>query len=384
MSDLSSGMQDFRLWMTDTFFKEHVLPAMMMFTEQMSAVAMHQVFIFGTFLDAKHQLETQRLFQELQVQAHRDYHPSEDFCAFGTGARSLAASEQQGRYNAAALSAIQMARQLGNANMGAAESRDDDKAARWEQFTSVYCDPDDNNRIAATPNTGLQMACGNSGGGNTRRINIDVDFTRAIEEPRTLNVNFTDANKTPDEEDVIALSSNLYGHDVLTRNAIKPYLKNKEYQHLYMALRSVAAKRAVAQNSFSAIVGIKSAGTAGMSGETPGQPGTARFLGAVLKEMGVPDNEIFTIIGENPSYYAQMEILSKKILQNPSFYSNLYDKPANVKRKGVALKALDIMLDRAIFESQLRQEMATSVLLSSRLRPEFRKSNTGLATAGGN
>ena len=41
--------------------------------------------------------------------------------------------------------------------------------------------------------------------------------------------------------------------------------------------------------------------------------------------------------------------------------------PANVKRKGVALKAIELMLDRAIYESQLRQEMAMSVLLSAKL-----------------
>ena len=65
------------------------------------------------------------------------------------------------------------------------------------------------------------------------------------------------------------------------------------------------------------------------------------------------------------SYLAMLEILTKKVFQNPNFYANLYDTPANVERKAAALDAFDIMLDRAIYKSQLRREMAMSVLLST-------------------
>ena len=375
-------------WMVSDYFLENILPAMMRMTEQLSAVAMQQVFSIGTFFDAKQQLETQRLFQELQNQAHKDYQPSEDFCWFGTNIRSVASSEQTGRYNALALSSMQMARHTANVNTGGAESRDQDKLMRWKQFTSTYCDPEDNNKVAGKRESGLTLACG-SGGGNTERINIDIDFTRLIDEPRTLNVGFfgdpadapdQSAVATPDEEDVIALGSNLYGHETLTRDVNKKYLKNKEYQHLYFALRSVAAKRGVAENSYNAIVGMKSAGRSDI--EDVNEPKTREFLGAVMTELGVPDDEVYQIIGENPSYYAQLEILAKKIYQNPDFFANLYDKPANVQRKSVALKAIDLMLDRAIYESQLRQEMAMSVLLSSRLRPKFTDADSQLGNAG--
>lgn len=386
MQVISDEMRDYRAWLMSTFFRDNVLPALMLFTQQMSAVAMHQVMIIGTFLDAKHQLETQRLFQELQVQAHKDYHPSEDFCWFGTNVRSMAASEQRARFNSVAFSQVELDRHLGKANAAAAESRDQDKAYRWAKFVAVFCDPKDNNWRGAggPPGTGLTLACGGVNPPNRARVNIDIDYTRAIDEPRTLDVDFTNGGAVSNgEEDVIALGNNLYGHDVLTRNAFGDLLKDKEYQHLYMALRSVAAKRSVAENSYNAIVGLKSAGTPGMSGAA-GTPTTSQFLGAVLTELGVPPADVYTIIGNNPSYYAQLEILAKKIYQNPDFYSNLYDKPANIARKGVALKAIELMLDRAIYESQLRQEMATSVLLSSKLHKPLREINKGLATAGSN
>jgi hypothetical protein len=364
-----------RFWLTQTFFTAEVLPALMMMTEQMSAVGMHQVFIFGTFLDAKHQLETQRLFQELQFEAQRDYQPSEDFCWFGTNVRSLAASEAQGLGSADSLNALQMKRHLGNVNMGASESRDQDKGNRWQQFITTYCDTDDNNRLMNRAGTGLQLVCA----GGPKRVNNDIDYTRVVDEPRTFNLLFDDPVRTNDEEDIIAMGNNLYGHDVLTREADNEYLKEPKYQHLYLALRSVAAKRNVAQNSFNALVGLKAGGSPG----TIGAPNTREFLVAVLTELGFGAGEAREYLGEQPSYYAQLEVLAKKIYQNPDFFAGLYDSPANVARKGVAMKAIELMLDRAIYESQVRQEMLTSVLLSAKLRPAIREVNRDLAGSGG-
>ncbi len=368
---ISVEFETHRQWLVSTFFTAEVLPALMMMTEQMSAVGMHQVFIFGTFLDAKQQLETQRLFQELQFEAQRDYQPSEEFCWFGTNVRSMAATEALGRYSAAALNSMQMKRQLGTSGSSAAESRDQEKADRWEKFRAVYCDIDDNNRIDGTAGTGLQAVCT----GGPKRVNNDIDYTRVIEEPRSFQLWFDDPELLPDEEDIIAMSNNLYGHDVLTRQADDQYLKEEKYQHLYLALRSVAAKRSVAQNSFNSIVALKSGGSWGSWHE----PRTRDFLAAVMVELGLGPDEALEFIGPEPSYYAQLEVLAKKIYQNPDFYAGLYDSPANIERKGVALKAIELMLDRAIYESQLRQEMATSVLLSSKLRPAIREVNKNLS-----
>ncbi len=374
---IASEFNAHREWMMDTLFGDHILRAMMMFTEQMSAVAVQQAMIIGTFLDAKHQLETQRLFQQLQAQAHKDYHPSEDFCWFGTNVRSMANSEAMGRHNAVALAQRALSRHLGNANVNAAQNGDIDKRGRWDQFARVYCDPKDNNWESDARGTGLVLACGAAGGADKNRRNRDIDYTRLIDEPRTIDVSLGDGGALgPQEEDVLAMANNLYGNDVLTRNYTQGKLTTKQAQHLYLTLRSVAAKRSVAENSFNAIVGLKSFGTSDIS--TPGNtntPGTKIYMAAIMKELGIADAEIASMIGEQPSYYAQLEVLAKKIYQNPDFYANLYDKPANVARKKVALQAIDLMLDRAIYESQIRQEMVMSVLLSSKLRDDFRDVN---------
>jgi len=352
----------------------------------MTAVAMHQTLTIGEFFDAKHQLETQRLFQELQVQAHKDYQPSTAFCAFGTNARSLAHAESLGRYNAIAIGQRQLARHLGQVNMAGSREAADDKAARWKQFSEIYCDPQDNNWLAGVANTGLisggaDPICKPKDSRTTdlNRINIDIDYTRALENRRTIDIGRPIDIGSDDEIDTQALGNNLYGHDILFRNISRANIKEADKEKLYMSLRSIAAKRNVAENSFNNIVGLKSIGNVrGYFSNTPVE--SYKYLAAILVELGIPENEILEYTGDfgstpeniDFSYYNQLEILAKKIYQNPDFYANLYDKPANVKRISTALKAIELMLDRAIYESQLRQEMSMSVLLSSRLRLGFK------------
>lgn len=356
-----------------TAYGQYIMPALQAFSKQMTSIAMQQLTMIGAFFDAKQQLETQLLYQELQVQAHKDYQPSADFCYFGTNVRSLAASEQISNFNALALNARQMKRHLGTGTVGSDPS--EDKASRWKQFKTTYCDVRDNawpleDGETDYKKTGLYAAC-DSGPADKTHINNDIDYTRLIDQPRTIDVAFYQEKPapTPAEEDVMALGNNLFGHDIQSRFT-DISLGNLENQKVYMGLRSIQAKRNVAENSFNAIVGLKSSGSKA-DPNASSQPETRKFLAAVMKELGVPEDEIYGLIGDDPSYYAQLEILAKKIYQTPNFFADLYDKPANVERKGVALKAIELMLDRAIYESQIRQEMVTSVLLSSKIEPEL-------------
>ncbi len=83
-------------------------------------------------------------------------------------------------------------------------------------------------------------------------------------------------------------------------------------------------------------------------------------------EMSI-EEQIDEILGERPSYYAQMEVLTKKIYQHPNFYTNLYDKPANVSRIGTSVDAITLMNQRDRFESMLRREMLVSLLIEEEL-----------------
>lgn len=397
----------FEDWVIDEWFKKEIVPALKAFTTQMNAVAMHHTMAVGMFIDAKNQLETQRLFQELKTEAHRDYLPSDSFCWFGTNTRSMAGANIKARSNIQALSKRALSRQLGTGAARGSMSVYSDMVSRWDKFRKTYCDTNDNNRVLINDNTGLVLACDHDGPGGSddagppldeyERVNRDIDYTRAIDLPRTLDVDAFDGGLNSEvEQDVIALQDNLYGNRVLSREITATDLKSEAGRNLYLALRSVAAKRSVAQLTFNAIVGLKSKGTAEEFADfistKPPLPyveslgHTRQFLGSILREL-YPETinepmdcttdtggikycymDIYELMGEDPSYYSQLEIVGKKMYQNPDFYAKLYDTPANVARKGVAMRAIELMMDREIYESQLRREMIASVLLSSRLR----------------
>ena len=144
----------------------------------------------------------------------------------------------------------------------------------------------------------------------------------------------------------------------------------------------------MAESSFNAIVGMKAQGSAALDGNTPR---TREFMAAIMRDLGVgaelgnaedQAKHIYGIIGDNPSYFAQLEILAKRIYQSPSFFAGLYDKPVNVARKSAALSAIENMIDREIYESQLRQEMNMSVLLSTQLEAEFEKASSQIGSRG--
>jgi hypothetical protein len=125
-----------------------------------------------------------------------------------------------------------------------------------------------------------------------------------------------------------------------------------------MNIRALTAKRSVARNSFASVAAMKA------QGEKDVQP----YLFALVKEMGITDEEeLKKYLGERPSYYAQMEILTKKLYQNPSFYTDLYDKPANVERKNVSMQAIELMQRRDIYRSSLRTEAILAVMLETAL-----------------
>ena len=51
----------------------------------------------------------------------------------------------------------------------------------------------------------------------------------------------------------------------------------------------------------------------------------------------------------------------------PEFFVDLYDKPANVARKNVALQAISLMQRRDLFKSSLRSESILSAIIELEL-----------------
>ncbi len=343
-------------WFDDTYWQRHMLPAFMQMGVQLSAVGSQQVATIGKFLDAKEQMETQRLLQKMQAEANKDYHPSIGMCEFGTRVKSLAATERKGEVNAAILSERSTDRYLSNSGGASAQGAKGDITSRVNKFQSTYCSVVDNN-------TALSAACIRKNTAADRaRLNADIDYYSVIENPMTIGFDLTSNSSSPSavDEDMIALMNNLYGYesfDISSPGRLKSPrgADVSAAQESYMNMRSVVAKTKVAENSFNAILALKGEGT----------EGSKVFLQAYLEELGIPSTESETFLGANPSYHAQMEILTKKAYQSPLFYTNLYDKPANVKRKEVAMQAIGLMQKFDLLKSYLRTEASLSILLET-------------------
>lgn len=355
--------------------RNNYLRALMSMTEQFSTVMMQQAASIGMFIDAKQQMETQRNLEALQAQAHKDYHPSEQMCRFGSYVRSIARADEKSMHDKQALNKILMATYTGSADVASSGGYATDITARINQFRMVYCDPADNNN-------GLKYMCdhdqnagepkGKGGAEDTKRINKDIDFPRTAESPLTLDIDFTDKKKTGDEEDIVALARNLYWPRALAHSTADDL--PAKYA-VYMDARRIFAINNVAHNSFAHITAMK-----GRSQPGKDVIGGGAYMKSMMREFGLSDEEIEKLLGEFPSYYAQMDVLTKKIYQSPGFYTNLYDKPANIDRIGVTMDAIQLMQGRDQFEASLRREMLLSMMIEEILSKNAKVLNDKIAS----
>jgi len=342
------------IWFDLTFWQQNMLPLFMHIGNHFAGVGAHQVMIIGQFMDAQQQLEAQRDLQVMHARANKDYHPSKGMCEFATRIQSLADSERKGEANALILSERSSDRLLGNANTGGWSGTKGDVAIRLDMFQEEYCDKFDNNY-------GLTILCPNPGTSVAEkdRQNSDVDYQRTVLDPWTINFDLTaSTTQSEGDEEVIAMANNLYGYESFERTDHLALLNSPgdvttNAQEAYLDLRSAVAKTKVAENSFNALMAMKGEGTTG----------SREFIEAYMEELGIPAAEVREYVGENPSYNAQMETLTKKAYQSPTFYTNLYDKPANVERKGVAMQAIGLIQKFDLLKSYLRTEASLSVLL---------------------
>jgi hypothetical protein len=377
-------MGEHEVWLQQILFAENLLPALMMMTQQFSQVMMRQTKTIGKFMDASIQLESQRHIQQLVAEAHKDYHTDVGMCIFGTNIRSLANADRRTEAMVDMMSARSIHRQLSTRDSLASDGKYQDMQSRLSHFRETYCDEDDNNKIRGTvinhvgaavgadTDTGLTLLnsngapnCGLSA--NTLDANLkanrDIDYTRLIEIPLTLDIDLPDNPGTPtdDEEDVLSMATYLYSNEVMDN--FSPYLLDIEAnQQDYLKYRSVVAKRSVAEASFYAIASLKARGNPGTTDDT------FQYLQRLLYELGHPSNTMEDVYGEypggvHPSYLAQMEILAKNMYMRPEFYINLHGKVANLDRRSVAMQAIDLMLQRDTFKSFIRTEMVISQLL---------------------
>lgn len=375
------------------------IQALMLMTEQLNAVVMQQTLAIGQFFDAKIQLEVQRTHQQLKAEAVKDYHPSEQMCRYGSYVRSLAKTEQKSLADKLVLNDALMERYK-NLSNNTASTPIKDIQGRLKQYREIYCNPKDNNNSLGflcehdqdrnTNNSTFGNATMTGMGGRhdtttygpytappgaggpavnvvTTRINKDVDFTRTMDYPLTLDIDMNDGVDANDEEDVLALAKNLYWPTSIKHEEDDQKFKKRKIG--FLEAQRVIALKNMAHNSYTNLAALKARSAAvapAAGGGAVVEPGWT-FMKTLMLDFGISEAEIEQMVGVQPSYWAQMDILTKKIYQLPSFYTNLYDKPVNVERIGVTLDAIKLMQMRDYYTSFQRREMLNSALLETEL-----------------
>lgn len=336
-------------WMTNEWWTQYVKPAMQQYTDSARNAMMTNAMMIGSFMDGESTMNAQRALQELNAGSVKDYMVSDSICKFGTLSRSLALSQSKSKVNQIVLSERSQNRQLGHQNMASAQGGTQDRIARYKAFTKDFCDPADYGNA-------MKEICSTPPSDKTR--NLDVNYTRLVDAKKTIDLDFSASLKSStsnDEKAVMALANNLYAHEVLERMNASGLQSTDAVDNrtTYLDQRAIVAKRSVAENSFNAIVGLKSSGA----------DKSKKYMESVLEQLGLSNDDATKYLGDKPSYDAQMEVLTKKLYQDPVFYANLMDTPANVERQYAALQAFGLMQRRDMFETILRSEMLLSTIL---------------------
>lgn len=314
----------------------------------------------GSFMNGQNANASIAAVQKGAASAANKYSGSEALCRFATLSQGLAASEADTETIKFQMAKQSIDRQLlvqgmassvnikGDDNKkGVSRGQDADKYARWLQYKSSFCDPSDYSQG--------QGSGGVCQGSRDVLYNKDINFGMTVASPLTLDIG--PEGNSDDTAAIDALADNLYGHDLI--NNVPNVTSGlggegiSEEMRKYMLLRSVIAKRAVAGNSFSSLAALKTKGT----------PASATYTKNLMIELGISKQQAEAFVGENPSYYAQMEALTRKLYESPVFYANLMEGASNVDRQQTAMKSLELMQQRDIAKSIQRSEMLMATLL---------------------
>ncbi|MBL8640093.1 MAG: hypothetical protein JNK24_07055 [Alphaproteobacteria bacterium] len=361
------------------FLKEEIVqddlkPANQTLADSLREKIILRFLMIGAFMDGQTEVQSVTTLQKLNAKAMRDYQVSEQICRFGSVSKGLSQSSDKAKTAQQNIMDRMIARQSldkstlsgvlgGNVEGG----RNGDKAARLDRVSTRYCDPQELNGvysgIATEHGKIVTPFCLST---DPKNWNADIDAGKTLFGVNSTGSSLAGFGRSDDEQNLIDLGSNLYANNLPLNLGASDMMRiqengsqgNESNIAKLMDMRSILAKHSVAAGSFAAIAGMKTAGSADAKDQ----------LQAVAKELGLTDQkDLDALIGDNPSYYAQMDFLTKKLYQTPGFYANLYDTPSNVLRQQTALKAISLMQDRDIYESLQRSEMILSVILEARI-----------------
>lgn len=326
-------------------------PQMDLGTASHTAHLILQPALSGNLLNAATQAEFLDAQNEAATNSITQSRASEGLCRMASLSQSIAANDQRRTVNQLLFSEIGLARANGKEGSLSARGTVDDTRERIAQFKGEYCRGSDfNNALSLFCGATLSIFSQNKK--PFRRQNADINFAESFALRPSLNINFADPKLMMDEQSMIAMSYNFYRHEPVSPRFASGSITSIDYMRNF---RMKLAMQSVAQNSFYAQVAERAAG----SGKA------VPSMNALVREMGAKP------LPANPSYYQQMQFLTKDLYKNSNFYGTLMEGKTNVARQSAFMDAVDLMQTRDIYLSSLRSEMLLSSLVELQIRPRL-------------
>ena len=216
---LYTGQQDLQLYYYSQTLAPEIIHATMQMADDVRNAVLFQVGAIGAMLDGQTFNQALLVLQKQTTDTLKTQTVSDQICRFGTLSRSLSGSEDKANNVRLGLTDEMLQREMmqNNMNSGSAKGvgretgRNADKDGRIHQWKTVYCDPADS--AGALADTSWCAATSDA------RRNKDINLFQTLYGPQTLDIDFTGSQtsvSTADEQDLFALSSNLFSHDLMT------------------------------------------------------------------------------------------------------------------------------------------------------------------------
>ncbi len=354
----SAEEQAFKAYVLTSLWAGEVLPSLMKMTMQAVVDVTLQTFMIGSQIDARIQIGHQRKVFSHTAQSSLDYTPDEDVCTIATSVRSLAASEDKAEFAVIPLVQATLSRLLMLGDDPAAPGPAADRENRHATYTEKFCSPYENN-------SQMRSVCPEGAGADSK---WDADYAR-WGTAGTVPVDFSGEDEEGEDGEAVPTAEtaafefmkNMFGDDLPARLSAED-LKDETNQIRLIEERSLIAKRMVAATSGAHYLAMRSAGT----------EKSAEYLEPIYTALGVSEEDAeMRLHGEEgdtpPSYFAQMETLTRTVYQNPDFFTGLTTLRPRLLQKEVAMKAIGVMQEMDHFDCELRSEMLFALLLEMAL-----------------
>lgn len=350
-------------YLKNTWWEQLLKPQLQLYSQQDTQTEIQAQNIRSTFADARNTNAYARTVQRQSAEMTMELMPDETTAQVACGVSDLPAAQQAAAATTTQISDSSAARRLGRSAGTSGIAIASDMRDRFDIFKRYFCNPEGWGGV-------LSNVCKDAG----EAPDLDIQFSAVDADKKpigignrwTLDLDDNPADRsTTDEVIVEAFRTNLFGNQLAARPTRDQFAQTNT-QLAYLNQRGLEAKRNVAEYSFNSYIGEKK--------KSEGGKGSKEFLENTLKNLNLGNaDEILERAGENPSYYAIMEVLGKKAYQSPDFYTNLTNLSPQVAQTHASVQAVGLMQMRDVYESLLRSEMILSLIVEMELADRQRE-----------